>query len=69
MDIEPDTIGKYFHEFGELGAECLFSPCSHDHEPGCKIKLLVDEGVISEGRYVSYLNILSSVKEHKARIY
>ena len=69
MDLEPHMFGKYFHEFGELGTKCRFSPCTHDHEPGCEVKRLVDEGVISEGRYVSYINILTSIKEYRDRIY
>jgi len=69
MDIQPHILGRYFHEFGEIGRKCLFSPCSHDHEPNCEVKRLVDEGIISEGRYISYINILTTVKEYTSRIY
>ena len=69
MDLEPHMLGNYFHEFGEHAAHCRFSPCTHDHEPGCEIKRLVDEGHISEGRYISYINILTSIKEYKDRIW
>lgn len=68
MDIEPEELGNYFHEFRELEA-CRFSPCSHDHEPGCRVKELVEEGRISEERYISYLNILASLKEYYASMY
>jgi len=68
MDIEPEELEKFFNEFREAG-DCRFSPCSHDHEPGCRVKELVDEGEISEGRYVSYLNILNSLREYYANLY
>ncbi|MGL4370752.1 MAG: ribosome small subunit-dependent GTPase A [Spirochaetota bacterium] len=69
MDIEPHMIGRYFYEFRELSRGCSFAQCTHDHEPGCEIKRCVDEGIIAEGRYISYMNILASVKEYYDRIY
>lgn len=69
MDIEPHMIGKYFYEFGEYSKECMFKPCTHDHEPGCAVLKAVDEGLIHEDRHQSYLNILNSVKEYNSRIY
>lgn len=64
MDIEPHELGVYFMEFGRLSRKCGFSPCTHEHEPDCEIKRLVEKGKISEERYVSYLNILSSLKDY-----
>jgi len=63
-DIEPHELGVYFMEFGRLSRKCDFSPCTHEHEPGCEIKRLVEKGKISEERYVSYLNILSTLKDY-----
>ena len=67
--IEPERAGDYFHEFGELGRECAFRPCSHDHEPDCRVKSMVDEGRICEDRYISYLNILHSLRKARERRY
>ncbi len=67
-DIEPEELGNLFHEFREAG-ECRFSPCSHDHEPGCRVKELVEQGEIPEERYISYLNILASLREYYANMY
>ncbi|HOO73131.1 MAG TPA: ribosome small subunit-dependent GTPase A [Spirochaetota bacterium] len=64
MDIEPPVLARYFHEFGDLDNQCRFQPCTHDHEPGCRVKELVESGVISHERYISYLNILHSIKEY-----
>ncbi len=69
MDIEPHLLGNYFHEFREHSGSCNFRSCTHDHEPGCEIKSRVEEGRISGDRYVSYLNILNSLKEQYDNMY
>ena len=69
LDIETHTLEKYFPEFLHSSPDCEFKPCSHDHEPNCAVKRDVDEGIISEGRYVSYLNILYSLREYYESMY
>lgn len=69
VDIDPETAGDYFYEFGELARECAFRPCSHDHEPDCAVKRMLEEGRIHEDRYISYLNILQSLRETRERKY
>ncbi len=69
MDLEPDDLGRYFHEFSRYADLCEFSPCSHDHEPNCEVKRQVDQGKICEDRYISYLNILYSLRDYYNRKY
>ncbi|MCX8123049.1 MAG: ribosome small subunit-dependent GTPase A [Spirochaetes bacterium] len=69
MDIEPHLVSKYFYEFEQYSHKCGFKPCTHDHEPECEVKRLVTKGVIFEERYISYLNILYSLKEYYATMY
>jgi ribosome biogenesis GTPase / thiamine phosphate phosphatase len=69
MDIEPHMIGRYFYEFDSYSPECTYKPCTHDHEPGCAVTAAVEEGLINEDRYISYLNILHSVADYNSRIY
>ncbi len=64
MDIEPEELGIYFMEFGKYARKCGFSPCTHEHEPNCEIKKQVEKGKISEERYISYLNILATLKDY-----
>ena len=64
-----DRVGLYFMEFGAYGESCAFQPCTHDHEPECQVKKLVEDGVLCEDRYISYLHILSSLKEFQATRY
>ena len=64
MDIEPHMMGRYFYEFNYYISKCGFKQCTHDHEPDCEVKRNVENGKIFEDRYVSYLNILESLKEY-----
>jgi len=56
-DIEPEEVDAYFPEMRHLVAECDFSDCTHEHEPGCAVIAAVEAGKISPERYDSYLRI------------
>jgi ribosome biogenesis GTPase len=43
--------------------ECRFNNCMHIEEPGCAVKAAVEEQSIAAERYISYLNILSSIEK------
>lgn len=63
MDIDFNELSQYFTDFIDHIGYCKFQPCTHDHEPDCAIKELVENGKIHGDRYQSYLNILHSLKE------
>ncbi len=56
-DIESEELDAYFPEMRDLVAQCEFSDCTHDHEPGCAIITAVEEGNIAPERYESYLRM------------
>jgi len=37
---------------------CRFQPCTHTHEPDCAVLDALEQGLISEERYESYLKLL-----------
>jgi ribosome biogenesis GTPase len=55
-------LAHYFPEMRALLNKCQFNNCIHINEPGCAIKNGVNEGLIDENRYNSYLNILDSLQ-------
>jgi ribosome biogenesis GTPase len=61
VDIEKHELSHYFKEMKALVSECRFNNCLHIEEPGCAVKKAVEEGKIFADRYISYLNILSSI--------
>lgn len=58
IDINPEELSDYFPEMRAISAECKFHNCTHTHEPKCAVKAAIDNGEISESRYISYLSIL-----------
>lgn len=61
--IEQDELSQYFPEMREVLNDCKFNNCQHLNEPGCAVKAAVNEGEISEDRYVSYLTIRDSIRQ------
>ncbi|MET0242155.1 MAG: ribosome small subunit-dependent GTPase A [Flavitalea sp.] len=63
VDISKQELSHYFPEMRALIGQCQFNNCLHTDEPGCAIKKALQEGLISEDRYVSYYNILESIDD------
>jgi len=63
VDIARGDLANYFDDFRAASASCRFRPCLHDHEPDCEVKRLVEKNKIHEERYISYLNMLYSIKK------
>lgn len=63
VGVEKEELSGYFPEMRQRLNDCQFNNCKHINEPGCAIKQAVVDGEIDEDRYVSYYNILESLKE------
>jgi len=48
-----------FPDFEPFQKDCHFTGCTHDHEPGCRIRAAVAEGEVPESRYQAWLSLLS----------
>lgn len=67
-DFDKVTLAQRFPEMRSLMYECRFANCTHTHEPGCAVKVAVEQGEIADWRYVNYLRMMTdesheSVKE------
>jgi ribosome biogenesis GTPase len=58
IDIDPAELARYFPDFRRFAIQCQYYNCTHVHEPGCAVMKAVEEGAISEERYISYLKML-----------
>lgn len=67
FDMEEGEVGHYFKEIFYHSVDCRYSNCTHTHEPGCAVRRAVDEHLISESRYTSYLGMLEDKNEDKYR--
>ena len=67
-DIEERDLKEYFPEFYEYDEQCRFgSKCIHEKEPDCRVKEAVEQGLIAERRYASYLQLLNEIRERGSR--
>lgn len=63
VDIPQEELAQYFPEMRAVMNDCKFNNCVHFNEPGCAVKEAVNDGIISEGRYLSYLNIRDTIED------
>lgn len=61
-DLKKEDLAAYFPEIYEIGRTCHFPNCTHEHEPGCAVKMGVEEGTLSALRLDSYLKLLEEIE-------
>lgn len=57
-------LSHYFPDMRMFLKDCRFNNCLHIEEPGCAVKMAVEENKIYIERYISYCNILESIPEN-----
>ncbi|MBQ7818992.1 MAG: ribosome small subunit-dependent GTPase A [Bacteroidales bacterium] len=67
IDFKETEVSHYFPEIFKVSAECRFNNCTHRNEPGCAVLKALDEHIISQSRYASYLSILEDINGGKYR--
>ena len=68
FDMEPEEITGYFKDIFHYSKDCRFSNCTHTHEPGCAVLKAVEQHLIAQSRYQSYLSMLDDKDESKYRV-
>jgi ribosome biogenesis GTPase len=58
IDIERDELFHFFPEIFKASKHCHFHNCLHLQEPDCAVKAGVEQGSISESRYINYLMMM-----------
>ncbi len=56
--LHNSAIAAGFVEFSPHSESCRFNDCAHASEPGCGVKLALENGDILDWRYRSYLRLL-----------
>jgi len=67
-DIEQGSVSKssiknVFHEITEASKKCQFRNCGHKKDKGCFVKEGVEEGLINQSRYDSFLELVKNIDE------
>jgi len=56
-----ESIAETFDDILEYAAQCRFSDCSHDDEPGCAVRKAIGDGLLSHDRFIRYQKILKEI--------
>ncbi len=67
IDFDKYQVAHYFPEMFKASQDCRFGNCTHTHEPGCAVLAAIEQGLIAQSRYASYLSILEDADEDKYR--
>ena len=62
-----EGAAEAFADIGAIAAQCRFSDCRHESEPGCAVRAALESGQIDRRRWRSYLDITRQAR-HTARI-
>jgi ribosome biogenesis GTPase len=62
------AIGEAFAEVEELAAQCRFSDCSHQSEPGCAVKAAISAGSLRRERFESFEKLRREQRHVAARV-
>lgn len=63
FEMDPKLLSGFYIEMRTVENMCRFTGCMHINEPDCAVKLLVDEGKLSKGRYERYKVICGELEE------
>lgn len=62
-NLDAADVMKGFIEINDLSDTCKFRDCAHENEPGCAIKTALENGAISEQRFINYKRIIASLDD------
>ncbi|MEN8115651.1 MAG: ribosome small subunit-dependent GTPase A [Bacteroidota bacterium] len=65
LEMEPWEISHYFVEIFKISENCQYNNCSHTHEPGCAVKVAVENGEVTQSRFISYLGLLEGDEKYR----
>ena len=67
LNIYKEDLAKSFPLISKHYTECKYSNCLHKNEPDCKIKELLEEGLLDQENYDNYLQLLDELILRKDR--
>lgn len=65
VHIPKEELQHAFPEFVPYFGQCRFTGCSHRKEKGCAVRAALEQGVITQSRYNSYLAMYADAEQYK----
>jgi ribosome biogenesis GTPase len=66
--LAADGLEEAFEDIVELEAQCKFSDCRHESEPGCAVQAALADGTLDPDRWQSYRDLQRELAELEERI-
>lgn len=66
-EMRREELSYFFPEIAELKANCKFTSCLHQGEPGCAVLAAKEDRLIDVGRYENYCYLLDEVIRNERR--
>ena len=60
-----ENLQYTFPDMAPYLGQCQFHDCSHRKEPGCRVRLAMEEGTLEKTRYDSYLRLYEKAEQVK----
>ncbi len=67
QELKREELISYYPDFLEFHHLCRFKTCLHREEPECRVREAVEKGLLDEGRYRRYLEIIAEVVAEERR--
>lgn len=67
IDFDKYEVAHFFPEIFEASRRCRYGNCTHTIEPGCAVIEDIENQLIAQSRYSSYLSILDDIDHEKYR--
>lgn len=64
-ELKVEQLSSLFKEIDEASQCCKFRQCLHLKEPGCAVKMLLEEKKLLESRYQSYVQFVTELQNRK----
>jgi ribosome small subunit-dependent GTPase A len=62
-----EGLGNLFDDIEELALRCRFTDCAHKTEPGCAIKVAIEDGTLDVARFDSYRKLQRELRAIAAK--
>jgi ribosome biogenesis GTPase len=63
-----ESLEEAFDDVVALFADCRFSDCAHDREPGCAVRAALADGTLTEERWESYTKLQRELEHLERRL-
>lgn len=67
LSADKENVQQSFEDINELAKACKFNNCSHEDEPGCRVKEAIKNEELDENRYYNYLKLLREVAYNETK--